>query len=440
MAIANMKELLETGVHFGHRTRKWNPRMRPFIFTERNSIHIIDLQQTLDSLIESYDLIRDTVAEGGNILFVGTKRQAQETIELEATRCGMPYVNARWLGGTLTNWRTIRSRIDELTELERRRDEGELEFLTKKEALTITRRIDKLQERLGGIRDMKSVPDLLYAVDVRKEETAVHEANLLNIPVIALVDTNCDPRGVDYVIPSNDDAIRAIKLLTSTIANAALEGMEMRKDLETDEDQIASAPQEDSATEMTDEELLGEATLAKLQSGDFDEKLSSADSEAATKTAEADEAEADTEEAEAPTDEVDETSEEAEASTDEVDEASEEAEATTDEAGEPSEEAEASTDEADETSEEAETPTDEADETSEEAEASTDEADEPSEEAEAPADEVEAGSEEETEEAEVEEEQAEEETTTEEDGAEAEAETAEAEEEAAEESEEPKDE
>jgi len=421
MAIANMKELLETGVHFGHRTRKWNPRMRPFIFTERNSIHIIDLQQTLDSLIESYDLIRDTVAEGGNILFVGTKRQAQETIELEATRCGMPYVNARWLGGTLTNWRTIRSRIDELTELERRRDEGELEFLTKKEALTITRRIDKLQERLGGIRDMKSVPDLLYAVDVRKEETAVHEANLLNIPVIALVDTNCDPRGVDYVIPSNDDAIRAIKLLTSTIANAALEGMEMRKDLETDEDQIASAPQEDSATEMTDEELLGEATLAKLQSGDFDEKLSSADSEAATKTAEADEAEADTEEAEAPTDEVDETSEEAEASTDEVDEASEEAEA----------------------------PTDEVDEVSEEAEASTDEADEASEEAEAPADEVEAGSEEETEaaedeateaESEVEEEQAEEENTAEEDGAEAEAETAEAEREPAEESEEPEDE
>ena len=384
MAIANMKELLETGVHFGHRTRKWNPRMRPFIFTERNSIHIIDLQQTLDSLIESYDLIRDTVAEGGNVLFVGTKRQAQETIELEATRCGMPYVNARWLGGTLTNWRTIRSRIDELTELERRRDEGELEFLTKKEALTITRRIDKLQERLGGIRDMKSVPDLLYAVDVRKEETAVHEANLLNIPVIALVDTNCDPRGVDYVIPSNDDAIRAIKLLTSTIANAALEGMEMRKDREIDEDQIASAPQEDSATEMTDEELLGEATLAKLQSGDFDEKLSSADAEAATTTAEAGEAEADTEEADATTDEVDETSEEAEAKTDEVDEASDEAKA--------------------------------------------------------PADEVEAESEEETEQVEVEEEQAEEENATEEDGAEAEAETAEAEEEAAEEAEEPEDE
>jgi small subunit ribosomal protein S2 len=284
--------------------------MKPFIFTERNSIHIIDLQQTLDSLIEAYGLIRDIVAEGGNILFVGTKRQAQETIELEATRCGMPYVNARWLGGTLTNWRTIRSRIDELNELERRRDEGELELLTKKEALTITRRIDKLQERLGGIRDMKSVPDLLYAVDVRKEETAVHEANLLNIPVIALVDTNCDPRGVDYVIPSNDDAIRAIKLLTSTIANAALEGMEMRKDREIDEDQIATAPQEVSASEMTDEELLGEATLAKLQSGDFDEKLVSAADDAESVT---EEAEADTEAADAETDETEAETEEAEA-------------------------------------------------------------------------------------------------------------------------------
>ncbi len=319
MAIANMKELLETGVHFGHRTRKWNPRMKPFIFTERNSIHIIDLQQTLDSLIESYGLIRDIVAEGGNILFVGTKRQAQETIELEAMRCGMPYVNARWLGGTLTNWRTIRSRIDELNELERRRDDGELELLSKKEALTITRRIDKLEERLGGIRDMKSVPDLVYAVDVRKEETAVHEANLLNIPVVALVDTNCDPRGVDYVIPSNDDAIRAIKLLTSTIANAALEGMEMRKDREDDEDQIASAPQEIPATEMTDEELLGEATLAKLQSGEFDEKLASPEGEATAAKAEAGEAEA--EEVEAEAEEAKAEEEQAEAAEDGADEA-----------------------------------------------------------------------------------------------------------------------
>jgi len=347
MAIANMKELLETGVHFGHRTRKWNPRMKPFIFTERNSIHIIDLQQTLDSLIESYGLIRDIVAEGGNILFVGTKRQAQETIELEARRCGMPYVNARWLGGTLTNWRTIRSRIDELNELERRRDDGELELLSKKEALTITRRIDKLEERLGGIRDMKSVPDLVYAVDVRKEETAVHEANLLNIPVVALVDTNCDPRGVDYVIPSNDDAIRAIKLLTSTIANAALEGMEMRKDREDDEDQIASAPQEIPATEMTDEELLGEATLAKLQSGEFDEKLASPEGDATAAKAEAEQAEADSEaetestDPEADAEEAEAEEEQAEAAEDGADEA----EAEPDEDAEAADEPEADSEE-----------------------------------------------------------------------------------------------
>jgi small subunit ribosomal protein S2 len=293
--------------------------MRPFIFTERNSIHIIDLQQTVDSLIEAYGLIRDTVAEGGIIIFVGTKRQAQETIELEARRCGMPYVNSRWLGGTLTNWRTIRSRIDELTELERRRDDGELELLTKKEALTITRRIDKLEERLGGIREMKSVPDLLFAVDVRKEETAVHEANLLNIPVIALVDTNCDPRGVDYVIPSNDDAIRAIKLLTSTIANAALEGLEMRKDREVDEDQIPTAPQEITASEMSDEELLGEATLAKLKSGEFDEKLATPEAEANAEPG-TDGAEAGTEEAEAGTEQAEAEAEEDDAGSSDPDE------------------------------------------------------------------------------------------------------------------------
>ncbi len=347
MAIANMKELLETGVHFGHRTRKWNPRMKPFIFTERNSIHIIDLQQTLDSLIESYALIRDTVAEGGKILFVGTKRQAQETIELEARRCGMPYVNARWLGGTLTNWLTIRSRIDELNELERRRDDGELELLTKKEALTITRRIDKLDERLGGIREMKSVPDLIYVVDVRKEETAVHEANLLKIPVIGLVDTNCDPRGVDYVIPSNDDAIRAIKLLTSTIANAAIEGMEMRKDSEDDEEQIASAPQEIPATEMTDEELLGEATLAKLKSGEFDEKLASPEDEAKPEQAKVAEAEADSEaetettDSEADAEEAEAEEEQTEAADDGADEAVAEPDEDAEAEDEPDEDAEA---------------------------------------------------------------------------------------------------
>jgi small subunit ribosomal protein S2 len=263
-----MKALLETGVHFGHRTRKWNPNMKPYIFTERNGIHIIDLQQTLESLEECYALIRDRVAEGGRILFVGTKRQAQETIGLEAQRCGMPYVNNRWLGGTLTNWRTIRSRIDELERLEKQRDEGIFDLLTKKEALKLNRKIDKLEGRLGGIREMRGLPHLLFVVDVRREETAIHEANLLEIPVIAMVDTNCDPRGVDYVIPANDDAIRAIKLLTSIVADAVLEGKAMRKDEEEEE----QAPEETrEAVDLTDEELLGEATLAKLQSGEYDE-------------------------------------------------------------------------------------------------------------------------------------------------------------------------
>lgn len=272
MAVVSMKALLETGVHFGHRTRKWNPKMKSYIFTERNGIHIIDLQQTLEALEEAYGVIRDIVADGGGILFVGTKRQAQETIELEAVRCGMPYVNLRWLGGTLTNWMTIRSRIDELETLERRRDAGELELLSKKEALTITRRIDKLEARLGGIREMRTLPKGLFAVDVRQESTAIHEANLINIPVIALVDTNCDPSVIDYVIPSNDDAIRAIKLLTSKVADAVLEGKAMRKDDEEEQVTDADKALPVEGHEMSDEELLGEATLAKIQSGAFGEK------------------------------------------------------------------------------------------------------------------------------------------------------------------------
>jgi small subunit ribosomal protein S2 len=272
MAVISMKALLETGVHFGHRTRKWNPRMKPYIFTERNGIHIIDLQQTLEALEKTYGLVRDRVAAGGGILFVGTKRQAQETIEVEATRCGMPYVNARWLGGTLTNWRTIRSRIDELESLERRREAGEFDGLIKKEALSLTRQIERLQLRLGGIRTMRSLPELVFVVDVRREETAVHEANLLGIPIVALVDTNCDPRGVDYVIPSNDDAIRAIKLLTGKIADAVLEGKALRKDIEEETAvETASGAEEKVEVAMTDEELLGEATLAKLQTGAFGE-------------------------------------------------------------------------------------------------------------------------------------------------------------------------
>ena len=268
MAIVPMKALLESGVHFGHRTHKWHPAMKPYIFTERNSIHIIDLQKTVKSLEQAYTLVRDTVADGGNVLFVGTKRQAQETIQGEAIRSGMPYVTARWLGGMLTNWRTMRQRINELERMERMRDRGDFERITKKEALILSREIERLEMLLGGIRHMAKLPNLLFVVDVRREETAIHEANLLEIPVIALVDTNCDPRSVDYVIPSNDDAIRAIKLLVGKIADAALEGKAMRKE-EEPEDQAGSLrvgmPAVEEA-ELSDEELLGAATLAKITS------------------------------------------------------------------------------------------------------------------------------------------------------------------------------
>ncbi len=284
MAIVSMKALLESGVHFGHRTQKWNPAMKSYIFTERNSIHIIDLQQTVKALEEAYNLVRDSVAEGGTVLFVGTKRQAQETIQDEAIRVGMPYVTTRWLGGMLTNWSTIRQRVSELEELERMRDRGDFERITKKEALNLSRRIERLEYLLGGIRYMTQLPDLLFVVDVRREETAIHEANLLNIPIVAMVDTNCDPRKVDYVIPSNDDAIRAIKLLVNKIAEAVVEGQELRKD---DEEEIAPVTEVVMAgideTELTDEDLLGAATLAKISAGRV--------AEAEERSAEAEEAE-----------------------------------------------------------------------------------------------------------------------------------------------------
>ncbi|MGB7875070.1 MAG: 30S ribosomal protein S2 [Anaerolineales bacterium] len=276
MAIVSMKALLESGVHFGHRTNKWDPRMKPFIFTERNGIHIIDLQQTVKLLNQAHSLIRDKVSEGGTILFVGTKRQAQETILDEATRCGMPYVTERWLGGTLTNWSTIYQRVQELERLEKLRDSGEINRLTKKEGLLIERDIARLERRLSGVRDMKRLPDLLFIVDVCREDSAVHEANLLNIPIIAMVDTNCNPLDIDYVIPSNDDAIRAIKLLVAKVADAVLEGKAMRKDEEMAAEEAAQPVSETAAPatgalvideddqEIEEEDLLGEATLAKL--------------------------------------------------------------------------------------------------------------------------------------------------------------------------------
>jgi small subunit ribosomal protein S2 len=276
-----MKALLESGVHFGHRTNKWNPSMRPYIFTERNGIHIIDLQQTVKAINTAYSLVRDTVSNGGTVLFIGTKRQAQETIKDEAIRCGMPYVTERWLGGMLTNWVTIYQRILELDRLEKMRDTGDINRLTKKEGLLIEREINRLLLRLSGVRNMKRLPDLVFVVDVGREETAVHEANIMDIPVIALMDTNCDPRGVDYVIPSNDDAIRAIKLLVGKVADAAIEGKSMRKD----DDMEAAEPAADQAvrteavkrsllddSEVEDKDLLGAATLAKL-SGHADDEV-----------------------------------------------------------------------------------------------------------------------------------------------------------------------
>ena len=271
-SVISMKSLLESGVHFGHRTNKWNP-MRPFIFTERNGIHILDLQQTVKALTQGYNLVRDTVASGGTILFVGTKRQAQETIKEEAERCGMPYVTERWLGGTLTNWSTISQRIGELERLEKLTESGEIKLYTKKEALMIERDITRLLIRLSGVRNMKKLPDLLFIVDVNREETAVHEANLKDIPILAMVDTNCNPTNVDYVIPSNDDAIRAIKLMVAKIADAVIEGKLSRKD-DMNEDGIIGdegdeklvvRPRMDEDAELDDETLLGASTLAKLE-------------------------------------------------------------------------------------------------------------------------------------------------------------------------------
>ena len=286
MAVISMKALLESGVHFGHRTNKWDPRMKPYIFTERNGIHIIDLQQTSKLLNQAYNVVRDVVADGGTILFVGTKRQAQETIVDEANRCGMPYVSERWLGGTLTNWPTIHARIQEMIRLEKMRDNGELEHLTKKEGLLIERDIARLQMRLEGLRTMKKKPELVFIVDIGREDSAVKDANLLDIPIVALVDTNCNPQNIDYVIPSNDDAIRAIKLLVGKIADAVLEGKAMRKEEEDVDESAGSATADDGdrkpvrvvemEEEVEDEELLGEATLAKMNAAAEEEEKKAA--------------------------------------------------------------------------------------------------------------------------------------------------------------------
>jgi small subunit ribosomal protein S2 len=224
-----MRQLLEAGVHFGHQTRRWNPKMRPYIFGERNGIHIVDLRQTLDQVAEAHELVKNTVAAGGTVLFVGTKKQAQASVREAAERGGMPYVNQRWLGGMLTNFQTINKRIRYMLELEHMDESGEMQALPKKEALLLRRELVKLQNVLGGLRDMQRVPDVVFVIDVNNEHIAVAEASRLGIPLVAVVDTNCDPDKVDLVIPGNDDAIRASQLLAGVIADACREGVELRK-------------------------------------------------------------------------------------------------------------------------------------------------------------------------------------------------------------------
>lgn len=223
MAVVSMKSLLEAGVHFGHQTRRWNPKMSKFIFTERNGIYIIDLQKTVKQVDEAYNFVRDIVADGGSVLFVGTKKQAQEAIETEAKRAGQHYVSQRWLGGMLTNFKTIKSRVERLRKLEEEEANGVFDLLPKKEVIQLKNEMAKLEKFLGGIKDMHKLPDVLFVIDPKKESIAVHEAKILGIPVVGVVDTNCDPDEVDVAIPGNDDAIRAVKLLTGTIANAVIE-------------------------------------------------------------------------------------------------------------------------------------------------------------------------------------------------------------------------
>ncbi|MBS7008067.1 30S ribosomal protein S2 [Anaerostipes sp.] len=223
MSVISMKQLLEAGVHFGHQTRRWNPKMAPYIYTERNGIHIIDLQKSVGMVDDAYNAVKDCVAEGGKILFVGTKKQAQDSIQTEAERCGMFYVNQRWLGGMLTNFKTIRSRIDRLKKIKKMEEDGTFEVLPKKEVLELRKEMDKLQKNLGGIEEMNEIPDMIFIVDPKKENICVQEAHTLGIPLVGIADTNSDPEDLEYIIPGNDDAIRAVKLITSAMADAVIE-------------------------------------------------------------------------------------------------------------------------------------------------------------------------------------------------------------------------
>ncbi|KAF0426708.1 30S ribosomal protein S2 [Pediococcus acidilactici] len=250
MSVISMKQLLEAGVHFGHQTRRWNPKMKPFIFTERNGIYIIDLQKTVKLIDNAYNFVKDVAANDGVVLFVGTKKQAQTAIEEEAKRAGQFYVNHRWLGGTLTNWNTIQKRIKRLKDLKKMEEDGTFDRLPKKEVALLNKQKEKLEKFLGGIEDMPHIPDVLFVVDPRKEQIAIKEAQKLNIPVVAMVDTNTDPDQVDVIIPSNDDAIRAVRLITSKMADAVVEGRQGEDDEAAQQEEVAEGVSKDSLEDL----------------------------------------------------------------------------------------------------------------------------------------------------------------------------------------------
>jgi len=269
MAVISMKQLLEAGVHFGHQTRKWNPKMSKYIYAARNDIHIIDLQMTVDLIEEAYKFVCDSVKEGKSVLFVGTKKQAQDAIKEEAERCGMYYVNSRWLGGTLTNFKTIRSRIDRMVKIEKMEQSGEFDLLPKKEVAKLKEEFEKLQTNLGGIREMNRLPGVMFIVDPHSEDIAVAEARKLNIPIVAITDTNCDPDLIDYVIPGNDDAIRAVKLISSVIANAVIEANQGETPvLPVDEGEPTSIEEVVAAAEAETENAAGAEEVTEEASGD----------------------------------------------------------------------------------------------------------------------------------------------------------------------------
>lgn len=282
MSVVSMKQLLEAGVHFGHQTRRWNPKMDRYIFTERNGIYIIDLQKTVRKLEEAYQFVSETVADGGEILFVGTKKQASESIKEQAQRCGMHFVNARWLGGMLTNYKTIRTRIVRLEHLHKMQEDGTFDLLPKKEVLKLNLEIEKLEKFLGGIKEMNRLPAALYVVDPKKEHIAVSEARKLGIPIVAIVDTNCDPDEIDYVIPGNDDAIRAVHLISTLMANAVLEAKQGGFDEDIMEETEVKTPMEETeeAPEETEEKESEEETPIETEEATVEEVLAQGEKEA----------------------------------------------------------------------------------------------------------------------------------------------------------------